>query len=198
MFVPAAQVPADLFQLVHTWFSPSWIVRLRQPREGIAAGIEGAIHAVDPQLPIIRFQTLDDVAAGSLGQERSQTALLATLAGLALVLSAVGIYGLMATAVAERGRELGIRMALGATVAQAIRAVTLPGLLLVMAGVGAGCLIAALAGQWVRHVVWGARPTDPLTFVLVAAALLLVASAASLLPVLRVARLDPAAVLRGE
>jgi predicted permease len=197
-FIPASQATGDFFQLVHTWFSPSWIIRLRQPQEGIAAGITGAIHAVDPLLPVIKLRGMDEVVAGSLAGERFQTTLLATLAGLALVLSAVGIYGLMATTVAERGRELGIRMALGATVAQAIEAVALPGLALVLAGVAAGCLLAVLASRALRHLVWGVQPSDPLTFAAVAATLLLVAAVASLLPVLRVARLDPARALRSE
>ncbi len=198
VFIPADQVPGDFFQMVHTWFSPSWIVRLKQPQGGIAAGIAGAIHAVDPQLPVIKLRSMDEVVSGSLSGERFQTTLLGMLAGLALALSAVGIYGLMATTVAERGRELGIRMALGATVAQAVKAVALPGLLLVLAGVATGCLLASLASQALRHVVWGVPLSDPMTFAVVAATLLLVASGASLFPVLRVARLDPAQALRSE
>ena len=198
VFIPAAQVSGNFFQIVHTWFSPSWIVRLKQPQEGIAAGIAGAIHAVSPQLPVIKLRSMDEVVSGSLSGERFQTTLLGMLAGLALALSAVGIYGLMATTVAERGRELGIRMALGATVAQAVEAVALPALLLVLAGVAAGCLLAVLASRALQHVVWGVRLSDPLTFAVVAAALLLVAAGASLFPVLRVARLDPAQALRSE
>jgi predicted permease len=197
IFIPADQVPGA-FQTVHTWFSPSWIVRLKQPQKGIASGITRAIHAVDPQLPIIKLRSMDEVVSGSLSGERFQTTLLGMLAGLALGLSAVGIYGLMATTVAERGRELGIRMALGATVAQAVKAIALPALFLVLAGVAAGCLLAILASQALQHVVWGVRLSDPLTFAVVAATLLLVAAGACMFPVLRVARLDPAQMLRSE
>jgi len=105
---------------------------------------------------------------------------------------------LIASAVAERRRELGIRMALGATVAQAMRTVALPGVLLVAAGVLAGSLLAQLTGQALRGMIWGVKPTDPLTFLGVAAIFLLVAAGASFLPALRVARLDPAMTLRSE
>jgi hypothetical protein len=92
-FIPVAQVPDSLLKLVHTWFSPSWIVRTRGPQQAIAAGVESAIQTVEPQLPIARFRGLDEVAAGSLALQRFQTTLLTTLAGLALLLAAVGLEG---------------------------------------------------------------------------------------------------------
>jgi predicted permease len=197
-FIPAGQVPDGFLTLIHTWFAPSWIVRTRGPQEGVAAGIERAIQAVDPQLPIARFRDLDEVAAERLGWERLQATLLTALAGLALLLAAVGVYGLIASAVAERRRELGIRMALGATVAQAMRTVALPGVLLVAAGVALGSALAYLTVQALKSMIWGVRPTDPATFLSVAAIFLIVAAAASFLPALRVARLDPARTLRSE
>jgi ABC-type antimicrobial peptide transport system permease subunit len=198
VFIPAAQVPDPLLPLIHTWFSPSWIVRTRGPQQGIAAGIERAIQTVEPELPIAGFRDMEEVEAGTLADRRFQTTLLTVLAGLALLLSAVGVYGLIASAVAERRRELGIRMALGATVAQAMRTVALPGVLLVSAGVLAGSLLAQLTGQALRQMIWGVKPTDPLTFLGVALIFLLVAAGASFLPALRVARLDPATTLRSE
>jgi predicted permease len=197
-FIPAAQVPDQFLPIIHTWFSPSWIVRSRAPQSGLAAGIERAIHAVEPQLPIARFRDMDEVSAGTLAEQRFHTTLLTTLAGLALLLSAVGVYGLIASAVAERRRELGIRMALGATVAQAMRTVALPGVLLVAAGVALGSVLAYLTGQTLKEVIWGVTPADPLTFLGVAVLFLFVAAGASFLPALRVARLDPAKTLRSE
>ncbi|HEX4497428.1 MAG TPA: ABC transporter permease [Thermoanaerobaculia bacterium] len=197
-FIPAAQVPDSTLALIHTWFSPSWVVRTRGPQRGVAAGIARAIQTIDPELPIARFRDLDEVAAGRLAWQRFQTTLLTTLAGLALLLAAVGIYGLIASAVAERRRELGIRMALGATVAQAMRTVALPGVLLVAGGVAVGSALAYLTVQTMQQVIWGVKPTDPATFLSVAAIFLLVAAAASFLPALRIARLDPARTLRSE
>lgn len=198
VFIPAAQVPDGLLPLIHTWFTPSWIVRTRGSQRGITAGIERAIQTVEPELPIAGFRDMEEVEAGTLADKSFQTTLLTVLAGLALLLSAVGVYGLIASAVAERRRELGIRMALGATVAQAMRTVALPGVLLVAAGVLAGSLLAQLTGQALRGMIWGVKPTDPLTFVGVALIFLLVAAGASFLPALRVARLDPALTLRSE
>jgi ABC-type antimicrobial peptide transport system permease subunit len=100
--------------------------------------------------------------------------------------------------VAERTRELGIRMALGSTMTEAMRAVALPGVVLAAAGAALGCLLARLAVQTLRHMVWGVSTSDPLTFVLVPLALLLIAAAASFLPALRVTRLDPALTLRSD
>jgi ABC-type antimicrobial peptide transport system permease subunit len=110
----------------------------------------------------------------------------------------VGIYGMMSQSVVERRRELGIRMALGATVFEAIREATLPGVMLALAGVAAGCLLAGLSAKVFAHLVWGVSTTDPGTYSSVAAGLLLVAALASLLPALRIARLNPADTLREE
>jgi hypothetical protein len=198
VYIPAAQTDDKFLQLVHTWFAPNWIVRASGPPEGIIAGMQRAVQAADPQLPFAGFHSMEDVRYRAFAQERFQAALLGSLAGLALLLSAVGIYGLIANSVAERTRELGIRLAMGATVAQAMRAVALPGVALAAAGVGAGCMLAAFASRLLRHLVWGVRPGDPLTFGAVGLVLLGVAALASLLPALRVLRLNPAETLRQE
>jgi predicted permease len=198
VYIPAAQTDDRFLQLVHTWFAPNWIVRASGPPEGIIAGMQRAVQAADPQLPFAGFHSMEDVRYRAFAQERFQAALLGSLAGLALLLSAVGIYGLIANSVAERTRELGIRLAMGATVAQAMRAVALPGVALAAAGVGAGCMLAAFASRLLRHLVWGVRPGDPLTFGAVGLVLLGVAALASLLPALRVLRLNPAETRRQE
>jgi ABC-type antimicrobial peptide transport system permease subunit len=160
--------------------------------------MQRALESVDPRLPFAGFHSMDDVRHSALAQERFQAVLLGALAGLALLLAAVGIYGLIANSVAERTRELGIRLALGATVPQAMRSVALPGVALALAGVMAGSVLAGFASQLLRHLVWGVRPGDPLTFVAVGIGLLGVAAAASFLPALRVTRLNPAETLRQE
>ena len=198
IYVPSTQVEDKFVQLVHTWFSPSWIVRSSGPAQGTIAGMQRALESVDPQLPFAGFHGMDDIRYRALAQERFQAALLGGLAGLALLLAAVGIYGLIANSVAERTRELGIRLALGATVPQAMRAVALPGVVLALAGVLAGSVLAGFASQLLRHLVWGVRPGDPATFVAVGLGLLAVAAAASFLPALRVTRLNPAETLRQE
>jgi predicted permease len=198
IYVPSTQVDDKFLQMVHTWFSPSWIVRTTGPPEGVISGMQRAIQAVDPQLPFAGFHSMADVRYRALAQERFQATLLGSLAGLALLLAAVGIYGLIANSVAERTRELGIRLALGATVPQAMRAVALPGVALALAGVMAGSVLAGFASRLLRHLVWGVSPGDPLTFIAVGLGLLAVAAAASFLPALRVTRLNPAETLRQE
>jgi putative ABC transport system permease protein len=160
--------------------------------------MQNAASAIDPLLPIAEFRTFDDLRRQSVSSERFQATLLAALSGLALVLAIVGIYGLMSQSVVERKRELGIRMALGATVSESIREAALPGFQLALAGVAVGCLSAGLSAKVFTHLVWGVAPTDPGTYAAVAAGLVLVAALASLAPALRITRLNPADTLREE
>ena len=101
-YIPAAQTNAAYLRMVHTWFSPSWFVRLRAPQPGIAAEMQRAVETVDPLLPFAKFRTLDDVRGEAVATQRAQTVLLGALAALALLLAAVGLYGLVANTVAER------------------------------------------------------------------------------------------------
>lgn len=196
VFFPAAQASDEMIGLVHMWFSPSWIIRTAEPPQRAAAGIQSVIEAVDPHLPIASFRGMDQVRQQATARQRFQAILLAMLAGPAVFLAALGIYGLIAHSVAERRREMGIRLALGSTRWQAMRAVAQPGLLLAVVGVVVGCLLARVAVQSLQHLIWGVRATDPSTFAGVAIGLLLVAAAASLLPTLGLSRLDPSQTLR--
>src|SRR4029077_14950173 len=163
VYIPAAQTADDYFKLIHTWLSPNWIVRSRVPSESITRAIQQVASSVDPLLPIANFRTMNELRSLSLGQQRFQATVLATLSGLALLLAVVGLYGLMSQSVVERTRELGIRLALGSSVLRAIRDAALPGLTLAMAGVAIGCTIAAVSVRVLQHVLWGVTATDPLT-----------------------------------
>jgi putative ABC transport system permease protein len=198
IYVPATQVPADTFKLVHTWFSPSWVVRARGPVEGIAAGIREAIASVDPLLPISKIETMADVQSASLSSQRFMASLVLGLGAVALLLSALGIHGLMSSSVTERTREIGIRIALGASSAQVFNAVVLPGLAMAGAGVVIGGGAALAVTRLMSSFIWGVTPTDPWTFISVALTLLVVAFLASSVPALRALRLDPALTLRAE
>lgn len=158
--------------------------------------MQRAVETVDPLLPFAKFRTLDDVRGEAVVTERAQALLLGALAGLALVLAAVGLYGLVANTVAERRRELGIRLALGATSGQAIVAAAAPGLLLALVGVAIGALAARLGATTLRHLVWGISVADPLTFVVSATAVFAVAAVAVFAPALRIVRLNPIRALR--
>jgi ABC-type antimicrobial peptide transport system permease subunit len=194
--VPAAQFSDAGFKLVHTWFSPSWIVRTASPQRSIAQQIQQAVQRIDPQLPFKEFRTLDDVRAEAVAVQRVQAALLGFLATLALLLATVGIYGLVASGVAERTRELGIRVALGATPMQTVRAAALPAMCLAAAGIVIGLVLARGAASLMRSLVFGVAVTDPITFLLAAFLVMVAAGTAALVPSVRILRLNVVAVLR--
>jgi putative ABC transport system permease protein len=149
-------------------------------------------------LPIAKMQSMADVQAASLAQQRFMMSVVVGLGVVALLLAAIGIHGLIAGSVSERTRELGIRLALGATSRQVVRDVVMPGIVLAGVGVALGTAAALAAVRLLQSFLWGVAPTDPLTFAAVIALLLVVALVASLIPALRVLRLDPALTLRAE
>jgi predicted permease len=195
-YVPAAQFADAGFKLVHTWFSPSWIVRTTGPQQGIIQQIQQAVQKVDPQLPFKAFRTLDDVRAEAVAVQRVQAQLIGSLSALALLLAAVGISGLTASGVTERTRELGIRIALGATPMQTVRAAGLPAVRLAAVGVAIGLVLARGASGLMRRLVFGVAVTDPATFLLAGGLVLFAASVAALVPSLRILRLNIVTALR--
>jgi predicted permease len=197
-YILASQVSGELLTLIHTWFSPSWIVRASGPPAGTIRGIQSATATVDPLLPIAAFHNIEDIRSASLRSERFEATLLATLSALALLLAVVGIYGLMAQSVAERRREMGIRIALGSSVSRAVRDTVTPGILLALVGIAAGCGLAAMSSRVLEHLIFGVSALDPITFATVALGLLAVAAVASLIPARRIAALNPSETLREE
>jgi putative ABC transport system permease protein len=195
-YIPVAQTNDAFLTMVHTWFSPSWFVRTAVAQPAIAADMQGAMQAVDPLLPFAKFRPLNDVRGEAVATQRAQATLLAVLAGLALLLAAIGLYGLVASSVTERTRELGIRIALGATSRQAIIAAAAPGIALAVAGVAIGLAAARLVATTLRHLVWGVSIMDPMTFGGAALSVLAVALVAAFVPALRIARLNPIRALR--
>jgi len=195
-YVPVAQQSTEMFRTVHAWFSPSWFVRARGPQGAIAAEMQRAVEAIDPLLPFAKFRTIDDVRGEAVAAERAQALLLAALAGLALLLAAIGLYGLVANGVAERTRELGVRIALGASPRQAVAAAAAPGVGLALLGVAIGLAAARASATTLRHLVWGVSIADPATFALAAGVVLLVSGVAAVVPALRIVRLDPVSALR--
>jgi predicted permease len=198
VYLPFAQFPPGGLRTIHGWFSTAWIIR--EARDGAVTDptLHRAMAEVDAQLAMSPIRSVDHLRAESLSRQRTLMLLVAALGGLALFLAAIGIHALIASGVTERTRELGIRMALGATVGQTIRDAALPGILMAVAGLGIGCVAAYGATGLIRSLLWGVRENDPVTFVAVIAVLLAVAVAASVLPALRVRRFDPVALLRSE
>ena len=155
-----------------------------------------AIRRIDPNLPVARVSTLESVASAALAGPRFEAVFLALVAGFALLLAAVGLYGIVANEVVERTSEIGLRMALGASPGRAAWTVGLPGLRLTLVGLVAGGLLAALSAPWLAHSLWGVDPYDPATFALVAGSLTVLAAAASFLPAARMAQQEPSRLLR--
>jgi predicted permease len=198
VYVPAAQTNDQSLALWHTWFQPSWIVRSSLPAGVTMAAVRRAIEAADAQLPLAALRTLERVEGTALASQQFLMTLITALGAIAALLAVVGIHGLVANAVVERTRELGVRLALGATVGQAMRAVAVPGVCLALIGIVIGSGLGLAGARVLRAFLWGVSATDPRTFVGVAASLLLVAVVASVVPALRVLRLDPASTLRHE
>jgi predicted permease len=201
VYVPAGQLPDDWVGMVHGWFTPSWTARAAaggSATTAVADAIREGLHAADPTLPIARLGGVSELMDRSLVAQRFQAWLMGCLAALALVLSGVGLAGLVGSAVAERRRELGVRLALGSSRGRALASAVLPGLGLAAAGLGLGALSAPLAFRLLRGLLWGIGVGDPGTVGVVVTALLVVAGLGSLLPALHVVRLDPAATLRRE
>ncbi len=197
-YVPASQISHDFFQGVHVWFPPTWIVRTPLEPGALVPQLQEAGASVDPLLPLIRFQTMDEVNAEALGLQRLQAVLLAAFAGLALALSAIGIYGVLANVVTARRRELGVRLALGASHSRAIWTVTGDGLRLVAVGLLLGIPLAISAAGVLRGLFFGVEAADPITLIGVVVLLLAVGLMASLVPAWKVSRLDPAETLRSD
>jgi hypothetical protein len=197
-YVPAGQVGDGGFRMAHTWFSPSWIVRASDPRMSIVPAMREALREVDPLLPFNQFRTMDEVRGEAVMMARIQAALLGTLAVVALFLCSLGIYGMVANSVAERRREFGVRLALGATPLQIIRSATAPAVALSVGGAVAGLLIAAGGARLMRQLVFGVAIGDPLTFGLAAGVVILTACVAAFVPVARTLRTNVVATLNSR
>jgi len=198
MYIPAAQVEAPLLSVVHTWFQPSWIVRTAAPVSGLTARMQHALADVDPGLPFSGFYSMRDVLAATLASQRVEVALLATLAALALLLSAVGIFALVASIVTHKTREIGIRLALGSSLRQAMVHTGIPGLRASTIGLAAGLILCAGALRAMQRVIYGISAYDFPTMLTVILTLAFVSLMATLVPVLRVASINPARTLREE
>jgi predicted permease len=196
MYVPVTQANIAGIKASHTYFPMSWVVRTHDGGPQLIAAIREAMRATDPKQPFSAFATMEDVKSNSMTAETFQMRLLSGLAGLGLFLAFAGIYGLIAYMVAERGREFGIRMALGASRGRIVQQVLRQGALLAVVGVIIGTGAALALNRTLKDFVYGVSTVDPTTFVAVGALLIGVAGLASVVPALRAIRLNPVAALR--
>jgi len=156
------------------------------------------VAGLDPELPLARPRTLDEILARSISEPRFYVVLLGAFAGTALFLAALGIFGVMSYAVVQRSREIGIRVALGAHPAAVLRMVLGHALVLAVVGVAAGLVGALALSRAIAGLLFELSPTDPVTLVAVAVLLTAVALLASYLPARRATRVDPLIALRAE
>jgi macrolide transport system ATP-binding/permease protein len=198
MYIPGAQVSAQYLSLVHIWFQPDWIVRTAGPVAGLTAEMQRALSSADPNLPASGFYRMGDLLARTLATQRIEVALLGAMAALALLLSTVGIFALVANMVAQRTREIGIRMALGSTAGLAMLHVGRSGLGASVVGLFAGLLLCAGALRVIRSWLYGVGVYDAPTLTTVVFTVVLVSLLATTLPTLRIAQIDPASTLREE
>jgi putative ABC transport system permease protein len=189
MYFPMRQVPARGMDVV---------VRTTGDPLSMAPALRQQVWAGDRNLAIANLGTMNDLVASSITQQRFILTLLACFAGLALLLAAVGIYGVMSYAVTQRTHEIGIRMALGARVGDVLRLVFRQGLVLTLIGVAIGIALAFALTRLMSSLLFGVTPTDAFTFATVAGALLLVALVACLVPARRATKVDPLIALRYE
>jgi predicted permease len=176
--------------------SPMYVVRLTGDPAPALAALRSALASIDPDIPIASLRPLTEMVARSLRQPRFLTALLLGMGGLALILAAVGIYGVLAFLVTERRRELGVRLALGAGSGRIATETLRRGLVPVMAGLVVGLIGAILAARLAHTLFFGVSPTDPLSLVASVVVLLLAATVGCLIPARRAARVDPVIALR--
>lgn len=174
------------------------VVRVAGNPAAAATAVTGAVHRVDPGAAVSAVAPMTEVMARAMGRPRFYVALLGAFAAVALVLALAGLYGLMSYLVAQRTREIGIRMALGSTPRQTVGLVFGQGGRLVTLGLAAGLAAAAGLTRLLRGLLYGVSPLDPLTWVLVSLALVAAAALAVLLPARRATRVDPLTSIRAE
>jgi predicted permease len=189
IYLPYAQLPVGSMDV---------LVRTSVPPMSLGPAVEQAVHALDPDIPVARLRSLEDVVSRSISQPRFYMLLLGLFASMALLLAALGIFGVMSYAVAQRAREIGIRMALGARPASVMRMVLGNAATLILSGIALGLAGALALSRTLSGLLFNLSPTDPSTLGGVAILLTAVALIASYLPARQATRVDPLQTLRSE
>jgi len=188
----------EMFLPGHAIRDMALLLRTKGDPMALAGAVRAAVSSIDKDQAVVDVKPLAEHLHGTTAQRRFDTLLFAGFAGLALLLAAVGLYGVLSYSVMLRTREIGVRMALGAQSGDVVRLILRRGLLMTLAGTLLGAAGALELTQLMQSLVFGMRASDPLTFAAVAAVLLLVAAAASYVPARRASRMDPIRALRVE
>jgi putative ABC transport system permease protein len=174
------------------------VIRTSLPPTSLRTTIDGLMREADASVPVVRLRDMNGVFTDSIRRPRLLAQLLGAFAGLALLLAAIGTYGVLSYMVTERRREIGIRMALGADQGNVLKDVLRHGLWLTTVGLVAGLIGAFALNRLIASLLFGVQPTDPMTLIAVVATITLVAAAACTVPAWRASRVDPIVVLRDE
>jgi putative ABC transport system permease protein len=198
MYVPIPQLSDGVTAILSGRWSMTWAVRTKVAPYSLNAAIQRELRAASGGLPVAHIRTMNQVVTESTARNEFNMTLLSIFAGIALLLAVIGIYGLMAYAVQQRTREIGIRMALGAQPGDVLRMVLRHGLLLCLVGIAVGISGGFAVVRLMKSLIFGVSPTDPVTFVSVAVLLAAVAFAACWIPARKASRVDPMVALRHE
>jgi predicted permease len=193
-YLPIAQVP----DAVWTWTqnSLSLVARSKTGEPvALAGAIRSAVHELDPTVPVYRLRTMEEGLQLTMAQARFNTSLMLLLGLTGLLLAALGIYGVVSWLVAQRTREIGVRMALGASAREVVWRMTSDGLKPIAAGLAVGTVGALLSGRWLQGQLYQVGPRDPLALAAVVVVMLIVATAATVIPAWRAATIDPSRAL---
>ncbi|HEX8145573.1 MAG TPA: ABC transporter permease [Pyrinomonadaceae bacterium] len=197
LYVPMSRISDAMTVSMNRWFLTTWLVRTSGPVE-LAAAFRGAVREADPNMPVATVRPMGEVISASVTSQRFVVLLMGVFAGLALLLTTVGLYGVLSYQVSQRTHEIGLRMALGARPRDVMKLVVGQGVLLTLAGICLG-LAGAFAGtRLISGLLFGVSATDPATFVGVALLLTFVALLACYSPAHRAMRVDPMTALRND
>jgi putative ABC transport system permease protein len=200
----AAEAPTEMYvpyragNAILPVYSLSLVLRTKNEPLTLTNSLRGAIRDLDANQPLVKIRTMEDNISTSVAQPKFRTTLLAILAALALIIAAVGIYGVMAYSVTQRTREIGIRLALGSTPETVYRLILTNAIRLTLAGVAVGIIAAAALTRYVKSLLFQVPTIDPITMTMVGVLLVVVAVAASYVPARRATRVDPVNALRVE
>jgi predicted permease len=198
MFIPYGQLRPYVLTLTLRELPSRWVVRTTGDPAGMSSAIQREVLTLDGDQPLAKIRTMDQVVAQSIAGNQFNAVLLGIFGGLALLLAAIGMYGVISYSVEQRTHDIGIRMALGARTEDVLKLVVGQGMILALTGVGVGLLGSLALTRFMTSMLFGVRPNDPATLAAVSLALLGVALLASYLPARRAAKVDPMVALRYE
>jgi predicted permease len=196
-YIPASHLSDGMTVASNGWFPTSWLIRTSGSAE-LGTALRSIVKEADPTLPISSIRPMNQVISNSVKDKRFLMILMAAFAALALLLTTVGLFGVISYQISQRTQEIGIRVALGATTASILKLVVGRGMTLTLIGMAVGLLSAYWLTKLMTDLLFGITPTDPLTFVMIEGLLFVVGLAACLIPARRAVKVDPLVALRAE